>query len=76
MAGRLAFDPGGNLPTLLLIKSGRLEVECRQHGPGAPAPPCFLLRHGEDPANQVGHASDPPTEKPLNRQEAEVSAAQ
>jgi hypothetical protein len=28
MAGRLAFDPGGNLPVLLLIETRRLNVEC------------------------------------------------
>jgi hypothetical protein len=30
MTGRLAFNPGGNLPALLLIESGRLKAECGQ----------------------------------------------
>ena len=36
MTGRLAFDPGGNLPALFLIEARRLKVECGQHRAGAP----------------------------------------
>jgi hypothetical protein len=76
MTGRIAFDPGGNLPTLLLIKSGRLKVERGQHGPGAPTPPCFFPCHGEDAAAKSATPQILRQKKPLHRQEPEVSAAQ
>ena len=76
MAGRLTFDPGGNLPALFLIEARRLKVECRQYRAGAPTPPPFFLRHGEDPATESATSQILRQEKPLDRQEAEVCAAQ
>jgi hypothetical protein len=50
MAGRLAFDTGGDLPTLLQVEPWCLKVDCRQHGASTAASPSFFLCHGEDPA--------------------------
>jgi hypothetical protein len=76
VAGRLAVDPGGNLPTLLQIKTRRLKVECGQYRAGTSALPRFLLSHGEDPATKSVAPQVLRKKKPLNRQEAEVRAAQ
>jgi hypothetical protein len=76
MTGRLAFNPGGNLPALLLIESGRLKAECGQHRPGALTASRFFLCHGEDPATKSATPQVLRQKKPLNRQEAEVRAAE
>ena len=53
MAGRLTFDPGSDLPTLLQIKTRSLKVDCRQHRAGAAAAPPFFLSHSEDAAAEA-----------------------
>jgi hypothetical protein len=72
MTGRLAFNPGGNLPALLLIESGRLKAECGQHRPGALTASRFFLC----PATKSATPQVLRQKKPLNRQEAEVRAAE
>src|SRR3984893_1335180 len=76
MAGRLAIDPGGDLPTLLQIETRRLKVERRQHRAGTAAPPCFFLCHGEDAATKPAAPRALRQKKPLNRQEPEACTAQ
>src|SRR5215831_15173270 len=53
MAGRLAIDPGGDLPALLQIEPGRLEMNCGQHRAGTAAAPRFFLRHSEEAAAET-----------------------
>jgi hypothetical protein len=63
MAGRLAFDLGGDLPTLLQVEPRRLKADCRQHRAGTAASPPFFLCHGEDPAAKPAAPQIPPAEK-------------
>jgi len=71
MTGRLTFDPGSDLPTLLQIKTWRLEVECRQHRAGTAASPPFFLCHGEDPAAKPAAPQILRQKKQLYPQESE-----
>ena len=71
MARRLAFNAGGDLPTLLQVEARRLKVECRQHRTGTAAPPPFFLCHGEDSAAKPAAPQILWQKKPLYPQEAQ-----
>jgi len=71
MAGRLAVDPGGDLPTLLQVEPRRLKVDCRQHHAGTTAPPPLFLCHGEDLAAKTAASQIFRQKKPLYPQEAQ-----
>src|SRR5260370_21241891 len=71
MTGRLAIDPGGDLPTLLQVKTRRLKVDRRQHRTGTAAPPRFFFCHGEDPAPKPPAPQVLRQEKPLHPQKAQ-----
>src|SRR6201987_5843075 len=75
MTGRLAFDPRGDLPTLLQVEPRRLKVDCRQHRAGTAASPPFLLCNGEDPAAKPAAPQILRPKKPLYPQEAQRRAA-
>jgi len=69
MAGRLALDPGGDLPTLLRIEARRLEMDCGQHRAGTAAPPRFSLRHCEQPATETAASQILRQKKPIDPQQ-------
>src|SRR5436190_15411401 len=71
MAGGLALDPGGDLPTLLRIEPRRLKMDCRQDRAGTSAPPRFFLCHREDPAAQPATPQILRQEKPFHPQDAQ-----
>src|SRR4051812_22308861 len=76
MAGRIAIDPGNDLPALLQIETGRLKMECRQHRACAAAAPGFFLGHRENPATESVAPQMLRQKKPLHGQQAERRAAQ
>jgi hypothetical protein len=76
MTWRLTIDPGGDLPTLLQVKTGRLKVECGQHRAGTAAPPCFFLCHHEDPAAKPAAPQILWQEKRIDPQKPERCSAQ
>ena len=71
MAGWLAFDPDGDLPTLLQVETWRLKVDCRQHRAGAAATASFFLSHSEDAAAEAVAPQALWQKKPLYPQEAQ-----
>jgi hypothetical protein len=76
MAGRLALDPGRDLPTPLQVKTRRLKVDRRQYRPGTTAAPTFVLCHREDPAAKSAAPQLLRQKKQLHPQQTERGAAE
>ena len=71
MTGRVALDPGGDLPALLQVETWRLKVDRGQHRAGAAAPPPLFLCHRQNPATESVAPQMLGQKKPLYPQETQ-----